>query len=143
MLYRASVFLLSLAYVICSRSCMAPSTEYPPSAHPVVLSFISVPLILLDPAEGKTCDEHGCSTALAGHKPFRRWPRPHCTMCHASCTAWLAAALSPSPLCIHEQPPLGNACQRSRSPVNGQCQTCRCPFGVCRLFLLLFADSWG
>lgn len=70
MLYRASVFPLSLAYVICSRSCMAPSPEYPPSAHPVMHSFISVPLILLDPAEGKTCDEHGRSTALAGNKPF-------------------------------------------------------------------------
>lgn len=70
MVYRASVFLLSLAYVICSRSCMAPSTEYPPSADPVMHSFISLPLILSDPAEGLTCYEHGCSTALARNKPL-------------------------------------------------------------------------
>lgn len=52
MVYRASVCPLSLAYVICARSCMAPTTEYPPSADPVMHSFISIPLTLQSPPDG-------------------------------------------------------------------------------------------
>lgn len=116
MLYRASVYPpphthpLSLAYVICSRSCMAPSAEYPPSAHPVMHSFISVPLILGDPAEGLTCYEHGCCTALAAKKKKKTLSVPGrgcaALMCHAICMDWLTVAFSSTSVCLHEQPPL-------------------------------------
>lgn len=65
---------------------------------------------LTDPAEGLTCYERGCSTALAGNGPFPV-PGRGCAalMCHAICKDWLMVALSSTRFCQHEQAPAGNA----------------------------------
>lgn len=88
-------------------------TQYPPSAHPVMHSFISFPLILWDPAEGLTCYQHGCCTGLAAQetkkqqhktKPTLSVPGRGCAapMCHAICTDWLTLAFSSTCVCLRE-----------------------------------------
>lgn len=114
MVYRASVCPLSLAYVICSRSCMAPSTEYPPSADPVMHSFISIPLILPSPPDGPSGGANLLWTWLlrrVGKKQTLSVPGRGraALMCHAICVDWLMVALSSTPFCQHEQAPTGNA----------------------------------
>lgn len=110
MVYRASVCPLSLAYVICSRSCMAPSAEYPPSADPVMHSFISIPLILPSPPDGPSGGANLLWTWLLHRVGSERTPLSNpgrgraALMCHAICVDWLMVALSSTPLCQHEQP---------------------------------------
>lgn len=95
MVYRASVCPLSLAYVICSHSCMAPSTEYPPSADPVMHSFISIPLILPSPPDGPSGGANLLWTWLlggVGNKqtlfPFLEEAAPHWCAMQSAWTGW-------------------------------------------------------
>lgn len=109
MVYRASVCPLCLAYVIGRRSCMAPSTQYPPSADPVMHSFISMPLTLQSPPDSPSRGANLLWTWLllsAGKERALSIPGRGCAalMCHAICVHWLIVALSSTHSCQHEQP---------------------------------------
>ena len=111
--YRATVCPLSLAYVICIRSCMAPSTEYPPSADPVMHSFISIPLILQSPPDGPSREANLLWTWLlysAGKKQTLSVSGRGCAalMCHAICVDWLMVALSSVPFFANINSPYWN-----------------------------------
>ena len=92
---------LSLAYVIYSRSCMAPSTEYPPSADPVMHSFIFIPLGCQGPPDGPSRGADLPWTWLLRSNwqgteasPFPERRRA-ALMCHAISVDRLMAALVP------------------------------------------------
>lgn len=158
MVYRASVCPLCLAYVICSRSCMAPSTEYPPSADPVMHSFISIPLILQSPPDSPSRGANLLWTWLlhsAGKKqtlsiPGSGWA---VLMCHAICMDWLMVALSSTHFCQHEQPLLeltrllASVPTIPRMAVRVLCQNCWYHFEAWQLVVLLLkltsnASEW-
>lgn len=93
---------------------MAPSTEYPPSADPVMHSFISIALILPSPPDGPSGGANLLWTWLlhsVGKKQILSIPGRGCAalMCHAICVDWLMFALSSTRFCQHEQAPTGNA----------------------------------
>ncbi|KAI4808239.1 hypothetical protein KUCAC02_000304 [Chaenocephalus aceratus] len=87
---------------------MAPSTAYPPSADPVMHSFISIPRFLPSPPDGPSGGAYLLRTWLlhsVGTKQSLSLPGRGRS---AICMDWLMAALSPTPSCQHEQAPTGN-----------------------------------
>lgn len=151
--------LLSLAYVICSGSCMAPSAQYPPFVHPVMHCFISFPLILWDPAKELTCYQHGCCTGLAVQETNKQTKNINKTtialsiagrgsatpMCHAICIDWQTLPLVPLVFAYVSSSPAWVDVPRFLLPTERLLrimrQYCCCHSGINQLLVPLFAVS--
>lgn len=99
---------------------------------------------LMDPAEGLTCYEHGCSTALAGNKPFPFLEEAALHWC-AMQSAWTGWWLHLVPLLFANMNSPYWKCFRLHASVptipwmamRVLCQNFWCRFGICQLVVLL------